>query len=203
MKKAYLLQYSLETAKLVHRQTKATFWESTSNVSSVAPQFLQFWYIKQSNVIRSFEVIAIIPELIGTAISKLNVSYAASLDGIPSCLLKKISTEHIETLEKNIYIKVLLNMVCYLCDENLHVSSSQVHEKGDIRNIENYRGITSLCACSKILELIVNDALTACNMYRLLRCPQLWKLVRKSTSQSCVRPCRPRYSALSLVCLEQ
>lgn len=41
-----------------------------------------------------------------------------------------------------------------------------VHKKGDKRNIENYRGITSLCACSKIFELIVNDALfSACKSY--------------------------------------
>lgn len=34
-----------------------------------------------------------------------------------------------------------------------------IYKKGDKRNVENYRGITSLCACSKVFEIIVNNAL--------------------------------------------
>lgn len=41
-----------------------------------------------------------------------------------------------------------------------------VHKKGDKADIENYRGITSLCASSKVFEIIVNDALFAsCQRY--------------------------------------
>lgn len=36
-----------------------------------------------------------------------------------------------------------------------------IFKKGDRRNVENYREITSLCACSKNFEIIVNDALFA------------------------------------------
>lgn len=41
-----------------------------------------------------------------------------------------------------------------------------VYKKGDKQNVENYRGITSLSACSKVFEIIVNDALFAsCKNY--------------------------------------
>lgn len=41
-----------------------------------------------------------------------------------------------------------------------------VYKKGDKRNVENYRGITSLCACSKVFEIIIHEMLfSACKNY--------------------------------------
>lgn len=41
-----------------------------------------------------------------------------------------------------------------------------VFKKGDKQNVENYRGITSLCACSKVFEIIIYELLFAsCKNY--------------------------------------
>lgn len=43
---------------------------------------------------------------------------------------------------------------------------SPIYKKGDKRNIANYRGITSLCAPSKVFEIIVNDDFfSSCKQY--------------------------------------
>ncbi|XP_053686304.1 uncharacterized protein LOC128735845 [Sabethes cyaneus] len=99
-------------------------------------------------------------QLVETAIKKLKYSFAAGSDGIPSCVLKKCAAAIVRplvllfetSLRQNVFPESWKKFIMF-----------PVHKKGDKRNVENYRGITSLCACSKLLEIIVHDALFMCS----------------------------------------
>lgn len=97
------------------------------------------------------------------ALKKMKISYAAGPDGIPSSILKNCSN-------------LLATPLAKLFTRSLHESKFPdewkvslmfpVHKKGDKRNVENYRGITSLCSCSKVFEIIMKDTLfNSCKPY--------------------------------------
>lgn len=102
-------------------------------------------------------------ELVRLAIRKLKYSVTPSLDGIPACVLKKCEDVLVSPLT------TLFNLSFRQCRFPSSWKTSimfPVHKKGNRNNVENYRGITSLCACSKVLEIIMNDALFAsCKNY--------------------------------------
>ena len=90
------------------------------------------------------------------AIRKMKLSYNAGPDGIPAGLLKKCC----EFLNVPIASLFNLSMQCQQFPQCWKSSFMfPVFKKGDKRNVENYRGITSLCACSKVFEAIVYDHL--------------------------------------------
>lgn len=107
---------------------------------------------------RSLAAIDIDEDTISAAVTKLKHSSSPGPDGIPSTLLKRCSS-------------VLLAPLLHLF--RLSLASGKfprawklafifpVHKKGDRRNIENYRGISALCAASKLFELVVIDPIFA------------------------------------------
>ena len=90
------------------------------------------------------------------AIQKLKQSFAIGPDGIPACVLKAAAD-------------TLVYPLALLFNRSLQRSTFPsrwkfsymflVYKKGDKCNVANYRGITSLCACSKVFEIIVHKAL--------------------------------------------
>ncbi|XP_053686510.1 uncharacterized protein LOC128736051 [Sabethes cyaneus] len=93
---------------------------------------------------------------INTGLSKLKNSSSAGPDGIPLIVLKKCAGELCTPLLK----------ICNMSLQQLKFPESwkrsyvlPVFKKGDKCNIEYYRGVTSLCACSKLLEIIVCELL--------------------------------------------
>lgn len=90
------------------------------------------------------------------ALNKLKSSSTAGPDGIPSIVLKKCASS----------LCAALTIIC-----NRSIAESRfptkwkesimfpVYKKGDKRDVKNYRGITSLCAGSKLLDILVSDVL--------------------------------------------
>lgn len=105
-----------------------------------------------------FSIFRITEDHVQNALRKLKHSTSYGSDGIPACLLKKCSN-------------VLARPLATLFNVSLHQMTfpsawktsvmTPIHKKGDKCDMANYRGITSLCACSKLFEIIVNDALFA------------------------------------------
>lgn len=105
-----------------------------------------------SNVIEldTFEVSS---DEFAKAVKKLKSSNSPGPDGIPACVIKKCSAQ-------------LMNPLLHIF--NLSMSSAKfptdwkssymfpVYKKGSKTDVRCYRGITSLCACSKLLEIIVS-----------------------------------------------
>ena len=130
----------------------------------------------------SLSQLQITPEQVQTAILKLKTSYT-SPDGIPSCVFKKCSD-------------ILVHPLAWIFNASLRQSKFPtgwkssimfpVHKKNDKQNIENYRGITSLCACSKIFEIVMNNVLfTSCKHY--ISVDQHGFYPRRSTSTNLVQ----------------
>ena len=93
------------------------------------------------------------------ALAKLKLSFSAGPDGIPSAVLKRCAHVLSHPLAK------LFNLSVQQNEFPAHWKFSNlfpVHKKGDKRNVNNYRGITSLFACSKLFEIIVSDGLFSC-----------------------------------------
>ena len=110
-----------------------------------------------------FNLVEITCRQVEAAIEKLNFSFGVGHDGIPPCVLKKCAAVFIRPLCLlfNISLRQSVFPACW----KLSVMFP-VHKKGDKRDVQNYRGITSLCACSKVFEIIINDALFAsCKHY--------------------------------------
>lgn len=109
------------------------------------------------NVPRRDELLASIEIDEGTiqaAASKLKHSCSPGPDGIPSTLLKRCSS--------SLSAPLLHLFRLSLSSGKFPVAWKQaymfpVHKKGDRTNVENYRGISALCATSKLLELVVID----------------------------------------------
>lgn len=95
---------------------------------------------------------------VATAINKMKYSTAAGPDGVPSCILKKCCDALSPVLSS--LFNISLRQRQFPSNWKLSVMFP-VHKKGDKRDIQNYRGITSLCATSKVLEIIIYDMLFA------------------------------------------
>ena len=106
-----------------------------------------------------FDIPRISEETVTAATRKLKLSFSPGPDGIPSSVVKRCA----DTLTSPLTRLYNLSVQHHLFPDRWKFSYLfPIHKKGDKRNIANYRGITSLCACSKLLEIIVNDALFAC-----------------------------------------
>ena len=83
-------------------------------------------------------------------IKEMKPSFAPGPDGIPVVLLKSCC----ESLKAPLAFLFNLSLASSTFP-SIWKSSYMfpVFKKGDKLNVENYRGITSLCACSKVLEL--------------------------------------------------
>lgn len=75
---------------------------------------------------------------------KLKLSFATGPDGNPSSILNRCAVNLYRPLARIFQLSALHSEFLAL------------------RNISNYRGITSLCACSKLFEIIMNYSLFAC-----------------------------------------
>lgn len=84
------------------------------------------------------------------------MSHAPGPDGIPSCILKNCSHSLATPLAK-LFSRSLQEGK--FPDEWKVSSMFPVYKKGDKKDVHNYRGITSLCSCSKLFEILINDAL--------------------------------------------
>ncbi|XP_055614987.1 uncharacterized protein LOC129761295 [Toxorhynchites rutilus septentrionalis] len=103
-----------------------------------------------------FDIATISSACVESAIKKLKFSNTAGPDGIPSCILKNCSSEFIIPLSKLFNISIQQGVFPTRWKYSFMFP---VYKKGDKQNVVNYRGITSLNACSKIFEIIINDAL--------------------------------------------
>lgn len=110
-----------------------------------------------------FHLDVISDEQVLCALRKLKYSVSSGPDGIPSAVLKKCSITLITPLVKLFNISLRRGVF----PTNWKVSfMSPIYKKGDKCSIANYRGITSLCACSKVFEIVVNNALfESCKNY--------------------------------------
>ena len=107
----------------------------------------------------TFEMPRIDEDVVAAALGKLKVSYAVGPDGIPSAVLKRCGDVLSAPLAKLFSLSVLQ---CKFPEKWKFSYIFPIHKKGEKRDIANYRGITSMCACSKLFEIIINDALLAC-----------------------------------------
>ncbi|XP_055615153.1 uncharacterized protein LOC129761455 [Toxorhynchites rutilus septentrionalis] len=106
-----------------------------------------------------FDIATISSACVESAIKKLKFSNTAGPDGIPSCVLKNCSSEFIIPLSKLFNISIQQGVFPTRWKYSFMFP---VYKKGDKQNVVNYRGITSLNVCSKIFEIIINDALFSC-----------------------------------------
>jgi len=101
---------------------------------------------------RSLHDIFVHDSSILTAASKLKTSFSPGPDGIPSVVIKKCIVSLLEPLGRIFRLSLSAGRfprswkMAYMFP---------VHKKGDRQNIDNYRGISSLCATSKLFELLV------------------------------------------------
>ena len=110
-----------------------------------------------------FSLAEISEHQVEAAIVKLKSSFSIGPDGIPPSILKKCAAVFIRPL--CLLFNLSLRQSVFPTSWKLSMMFP-VHKKGDKRNVENYRGITSLCACSKVFEIIINDTLFAsCKHY--------------------------------------
>ena len=104
-----------------------------------------------SNVLTA-DIFTVTDEEVATAVRKLKQSYRPGPDGIPTVLLKKCYEVLLSPLAS--IFNISLQRGKFPCSWK-NSFMFPVFKKGDKRNVEHYRGITALCACSKILEAIV------------------------------------------------
>lgn len=94
--------------------------------------------------------------MISRAASQLKSSNNPGPDGIPSAFLKKHISCLLDPLQR-LYRMSLSSGVFPSCWKLAHMYP--VHKKGSKRDVDNYRGITSLTAISKLFELIIMEPL--------------------------------------------
>lgn len=149
---------SLEKCNLLAEHFKSIFNDTTASLSQVAEAVRD----TPSDAF-NFSITSVTVDLVESAIKKLKFSNAAGPDGIPSSILKRCCSELTTPLSK------LFNISLQQGEFPTRWKSSfmfPIYKKGDKRNVENYRGITSLSACSKVFEIIINDALfSSCRNY--------------------------------------
>lgn len=90
------------------------------------------------------------------AARKLKFSVSPGPDGIPTCILVKCADQLIEPL-RHIFNLSLSSGLFPTQWKNSYMFP--IFKKGERRDISNYRGITSLCSASKLLEVLVSDHL--------------------------------------------
>ena len=90
------------------------------------------------------------------ALGKLKSSTAAGPDGIPAIVLKKCATILCTPL-KLIFNRSITQAVFPECWKNSVMFP--IFKKGDKQDVANYRGITSLCAGSKLFEILIGNVL--------------------------------------------
>ena len=93
---------------------------------------------------------------ISNGICNLKCSTAPGPDGIPSIVFRKCASSLVEPL------KVICNksVASSLFPEQWKMSTMfPAYKKGNKRDISNYRGVTSLCAGSKLIEILIGNIL--------------------------------------------
>ncbi|XP_055591022.1 uncharacterized protein LOC129743095 [Uranotaenia lowii] len=100
------------------------------------------------------DVFAITEEMVIDAINNLKFSTSAGKDGIPSCILKRCSAVLVKPLTHIFNLSFEQQKFPAIWKRSF---MSPIFKKGDKQDVRNYRGVTSLAACSKVLERIVND----------------------------------------------
>ena len=107
---------------------------------------------------RSLASIDVDEDTIAAAVAKLKHSSSPGPDGIPATMLKRCSS---------VLLAPLLHLFRLSLASGKFPSAWKlafmfpVHKKGDRTNIDNYRGISALCAASKLFELVVMDPIFA------------------------------------------
>lgn len=102
------------------------------------------------------DVFTITEEMLIKAARKLKPSYAPGPDGIPPAILKScISTVITPMLQ---IFNLSMQQMKFPSEWKKSVMIP-VFKKGQKQSVENYRGITSLCSGSKLLELIVGEVM--------------------------------------------
>lgn len=140
----------LEKCGLFAQHFKSTFNDAPATPGQIASA-IQY---TPSNAF-VFQAVTIDKPTVQLALQKLKMSYAAGPDGIPSSILKNCSNSLVTPLAK-LFRRSLLERMFPDSWKTSHMFP--VYKKGDKRNVQNYRGITSLSSCSKVLEIIVYDA---------------------------------------------
>ncbi|XP_055645595.1 uncharacterized protein LOC129782425 [Toxorhynchites rutilus septentrionalis] len=98
-------------------------------------------------------------EMISRSFSKkLKASFNPGPDGIPSAFLKTHMNDLLTPLLQIFQLSVSTG-VFPTCWKLSHMFP--VHKKGNRRDVNNYRGITSLCALAKLFELVIMEPLNA------------------------------------------
>ena len=102
-------------------------------------------------------------DTVRSACSKLKNSICCGPDGIPALVLKKCCDSLAGPLSKLFNIS-LRSGIFPSCWKKSYVFP--VHKKGSKRDVRNYRGISALCAVSKLFEVIVLEFIkfNCCNL---------------------------------------
>lgn len=101
--------------------------------------------------------------MICKAASRLKSSTNPGPDGIPSVVLKKHVLDLLTPIRHVFGLSLSSGMLPSLWKTAVMYP---VHKKGDRKDVNNYRGISSLCAIFKLIELVVMDPLLShCKQY--------------------------------------
>ncbi|XP_062537612.1 uncharacterized protein LOC134205922 [Armigeres subalbatus] len=112
---------------------------------------------------QTLKAVDVSTDTIARAATRLKTSYKSGPDGVLSVFLKTNISCRLDPLHR-IFQLSLSNGVFLSCWKTAEMFP--VYKKGSKRDINNYRGITSLCAVSKLFELVVMDSLNGhCKHY--------------------------------------
>uniref|UniRef100_A0A2M4CUU6 Putative reverse transcriptase n=1 Tax=Anopheles darlingi TaxID=43151 RepID=A0A2M4CUU6_ANODA len=107
-----------------------------------------------------FPLLVVDESMVGNAIARMKQSYHAGPDGIPACVVKGCSD-------------VLAPLLTMIFNKSFRLGyypvawktswMRPVLKKGDPSDVSNYRGVTSLNAFAKVIEIVVQGALFNCS----------------------------------------
>ena len=130
----------------------AEHFTSIFNSECASPEAITGAMLHVPNDVLSSNTFIVSADEVAEAVSNLKMSFRPGPDGIPAVFLKKCHETLISPL---LFIfNLSLQRQKFPCSWKSSFMFP-VFKKGDKRNIEHYRGITSLCACSKVLEAVV------------------------------------------------